>query len=265
VDKPGADYALGIFLCLAVFLSYLFQHVAIIRARSAAGISWLMTLFANISTGSNTLNAVFEQWDSIRCCSAGFSFLECNAYLLSIYQISVGFVNCFILYILLLIFYPSGGENDRANFVRAFLGFLGFLIFIVLIGSVVGAVFVVVDRDWLYTYAFYLGILSSVSNAVQWIPQIYKTFRAKDPGNLSLLLLLLQAPGSVLVVVFQGVLYRENVSTWLSFVVSGVMQFTLLVMCIIFKLRLRAAKPVTDSANIQEEKASLLKDTSNDM
>jgi hypothetical protein len=41
---------------------------------------------ANVSTCSNTWNAVFEQWNTVYCCSQ-ISFLKCSADLLSIYQV----------------------------------------------------------------------------------------------------------------------------------------------------------------------------------
>jgi hypothetical protein len=47
-------------------------------------------------------------------------------------------------------------------------------------------------------------------------------------------MLLLQTPGSFLVVIFQGLLYHESVSTWLSFLFTGLQQLVLLILCIIY-------------------------------
>jgi hypothetical protein len=54
-----------------------------VKRKSAEGISWLSILLANISTGSNVINACLEQWDTIDCCQS-VGFLECNANLLSV-------------------------------------------------------------------------------------------------------------------------------------------------------------------------------------
>jgi hypothetical protein len=56
-------------------------------------------------------------------------------------------------------------------------------------------------KDILKDYAFAFGVLSASAEFVHWTPQIWKTWKAKDPGSLSIAMLVLQAPGSFLVVV----------------------------------------------------------------
>jgi len=101
------------------------------------------------------------------------------------------------------------------------------------------------------SFAFALGIIATVANVLQYTPQIIKTLIEKEVGSLSIVMLLLQAPGSFMVVVFQLFFYHENVSTWLPFFITGIQQIILLVICIVFEIRNRRRKP-------SEEKEPLL-------
>jgi hypothetical protein len=65
-------------------------------------------------------------------------------------------------------------------------------------------------------------------------------------------MLMIQAPGSFLVSYFQGVQYRESVSTWLPFFVTGIEQVILLILCIIFLLKKRIHEKKQRKWNIQE-------------
>ena len=51
------------------------------------------------------------------------------------------------------------------------------------------------------------------------VPQIYTTWKLKSPGSLSLLMLLLQAPGTIIVVIFY-ILDGANWSIWLPFLAN---------------------------------------------
>jgi hypothetical protein len=65
-------------------------------------------------------------------------------------------------------------------------------------------------------------------------------------------MLLLQAPGSFLVVFFHW-RYHESVSTWLPFFITGIQMIFLLGMCIYYEMKKRRHR----SENIQEEQRLL--------
>ena len=70
-------------------------------------------------------------------------------------------------------------------------------------------------------------------------------------------MLLLQAPGSFLVVFFE-IQYHENISTWLTFFITGVQQVILLILCFYFEIKKRKAlKRIMDI----QENTSLLHST----
>jgi uncharacterized protein with PQ loop repeat len=253
-QKEWIDYALGVFLIIGVLVSYIPQHIIIIKSGTAKGISWFAIFLANVSTASNTLNVTLERWDVFACCSMFPSVWQCNGTLLPLYQVAMGWLNCLPLYILVLIYFPKPSEEDKTleenqrtkKFAQ--IGFLFYAIANLIIAPVLGFIFLFhfgSSSPILTDYAFAIGIVSAVAEFIHWTPQIWKTWKAKDPGSLSILMLLLQAPGSFLVVFFQ-IRYHENLSSWLTFFVTGVQQIILLILCLVFEIRKRRTKKATE-------------------
>jgi len=257
-EQPWYSYGLGLVLIFGVILSYIPQHFAIINSKSARGISWITIALANLSTCCNTLNAVLEQWHQISCCDK-FSALQCNAVMLPTYHISVGWINSFILFVLVLVYFPLRDfppqlmrEQENEIYKRncrsrmlAIWSFVAYLVLNLVAATAIGLAMLLVygtDSKPLKTYAFSLGIVATCATVVQWTPQIWKTWNAKDIGNLSILMLLLQTPGSFLVVLFQGILNHQNISTWMPFFLTGIQQAVLLAICIYLEVRRRLVK-----------------------
>jgi len=82
-----------------------------------------------------------------------------------------------------------------------------------------------------YYFGVAIGYLASAATIVQWLPQIVKTFIDKKKGSLSIFTFLIQLPGSLIVVFFQAVLEKTDVSTWLPFLINAIQQAVLLVEC----------------------------------
>jgi len=252
-EQEWYTYGLGLVLIFGVILSYVPQHYAIIKSKSARGISWIMIALANLSTCCNTINAVLEQWKKIACCNE-FSALQCNAVMLPLYQISVGWINSFILFVLVIVYFPLRDfppnlmrEEENEIYKRncksqklSIWTFVAYLVLNLVAATVAGAVLLIVygrDSSPLKGYAFALGLVATCATIIQWTPQIWKTWNAKDIGNLSIAMLLLQTPGSFLVVIFQGILNHENISTWMPFFLTGIQQSVLLAICIYLEAR----------------------------
>jgi len=85
-------------------------------------------------------------------------------------------------------------------------------------------------------YALALGILAAIGVILQWTPQIYHTWRAKEIGSLSVVMTGVQVPGNFLVVIFQF-LYHTSVFTWLPALIAGIQQLMLFILCCYYLLR----------------------------
>jgi hypothetical protein len=62
-------FALGLFICLGMFVSYLPQHYKIIKSGTSEGFNPWFLLLGCLGAWSNVVNIVLLQWDVIGCCS----------------------------------------------------------------------------------------------------------------------------------------------------------------------------------------------------
>lgn len=92
-------------------------------------------------------------------------------------------------------------------------------------------------------WANFLGTVAGVLAAIQYLPQIYYTFRIGDVKSLSIITMLIQVPGAF---VFAFSLWLrvgwEGWSTWLVYVVTGILQGALLALAISYYLARRKGK-----------------------
>ncbi|GAA5941836.1 PQ-loop repeat-containing protein [Sporobolomyces koalae] len=88
-------------------------------------------------------------------------------------------------------------------------------------------------RVWATT----LGLLSVALGCCQYAPQLVHTARNKVVGSLSIPMMLLQTPGSFVFVYTLAIRPGVNFTGWAPYFVTGVLQGTLLVLCLIFKRR----------------------------
>lgn len=92
--------------------------------------------------------------------------------------------------------------------------------------------------DHLQAYANFIGVLGTCLAAVQYLPQIWTTWRLKHVMSLSIIMMCIQTPGSF---VWAGSLAARlgpsGWSSWGLFLVTGTLQGCLLAMAISFTLR----------------------------
>lgn len=92
-------------------------------------------------------------------------------------------------------------------------------------------------------WANFLGTVAGVLAAVQYLPQIYYTFKIGDVKSLSIITMLIQVPGAF---VFAFSLWLRvgwaGWSTWLVYVVTGILQGVLLGLAISYHVARRNGK-----------------------
>jgi hypothetical protein len=156
--------------------------------------------------------------------------------------------------ILFLIFFPREDEDveyrdtNLPTWKEALLvlyvssAFL-FVVFVISVYLEIGA------PERLPTWADFLGSVGTVLSIIQYVPQIWTTWKLQDVGSLSIPMMLIQTPGSFVLV---GSLYARlgaaGWSTWGLFLVTGCLQGTILSMAISFAIRdWRQARAKSDS------------------
>ncbi|KAF7290315.1 hypothetical protein HMN09_01289500 [Mycena chlorophos] len=88
-------------------------------------------------------------------------------------------------------------------------------------------------------WALFLGVSSASLAVIQYMPQIAFTWQARLVGALSIPMMCVQSPGAVAMVLSIALRPGTNWTSWITFAVAGMMQFTLLSICIAWKLRQR--------------------------
>ncbi|GAA6025893.1 hypothetical protein JCM11491_001727 [Sporobolomyces phaffii] len=88
-------------------------------------------------------------------------------------------------------------------------------------------------RVWATT----LGLLSVALGCAQYAPQLIHTAKKKLVGSLSIPMMLLQTPGSFVFVYTLAIRPGVDFTGWAPYFVTGILQGTLLILCLIFKRR----------------------------
>jgi uncharacterized protein with PQ loop repeat len=106
-----------------------------------------------------------------------------------------------------------------------------------IITSIVSLILLTTDNSYTKLWADGLGLVSMMLASVQYIPQIYRTWKRKSVGALSIPMMLIQTPGSFLFVYTLAIRPGVRWTTWIVFLVTGSLQGILLVMCICWYYR----------------------------
>lgn len=139
---------------------------------------------------------------------------------------------------------------------------VGFCIFVsVFLVAIISIALVFRFPKHTQTWADVLGTIAGVLAAIQYLPQIYYTWKLQDLKSLSVATLVIQAPGAFVFALSLGL--RVGVagwSTWLVYLVTGALQFVLLAMAINWWFMERNAAKVTDTpetrADTEENRGS---------
>ncbi|KAJ3561207.1 hypothetical protein NP233_g10332 [Leucocoprinus birnbaumii] len=89
----------------------------------------------------------------------------------------------------------------------------------------------------LQSWTTFLGITSALLAAIQFAPQLIHTYELKLVGALSIPTMVIQIPGTGMMVAGIALQSSVNWTSWFTYLVSLVMESALLVMCIAWKFR----------------------------
>lgn len=170
----------------------------------------------------------------------------CILDILGLLQLGMGFLMFTILFILYFVYYPEQNKrpiDDPINLAPEWQSSL--LVLFLSIGFVFMTIFIslllliVYHSEFLNRYVMIwgsiLGYLASICATVQYLPQIQKTWRMQSPGSLSITMMSIQTPGTL---IFIYVLTRRegiHYTTWLPFAVAASLQGVVLCLCIYFE------------------------------
>ncbi len=114
--------------------------------------------------------------------------------------------------------------------------YIGFVLIVIIISILERTVYEhQASNTFFIAFAYILGVVSSGASFIVWIPQIWHLIKYKKREGLSLTMFLIQAPGSVIVVIFQAVIYQQAIITWMPYAINALEQFVVALLLIWLK------------------------------
>ncbi|KAJ1908734.1 hypothetical protein IWQ60_011558 [Tieghemiomyces parasiticus] len=262
IPPNHAQTALGVALCIGTFLSYLPQHIKIVVNRSSEGFSPFFLLLGTVSAFCNVNNIFLLQLNSLLCCQV-WDLGDCLVNSLGVWQISTQWFMFFGIFVLYQIYFPAhlkyalptstgssapSHKTETAEWAaaqavrRAVLGHMALTAFLSFALAVTFE-----PQDWqIQTWAAVLGIFSMVLACMQFFPQIYKTWCRKSVGALSIPMMLMQTPGGFLFAYSIYVRPGVNWTSWITYLMSAILQGILLTICIAWHFRERRERAAAE-------------------
>ncbi|EFW20498.1 hypothetical protein D8B26_003132 [Coccidioides posadasii str. Silveira] len=236
------NFSFSVLILLGILLSYVPQHHRIISRRSSFGISPYFVLLGTTSGTSGFANILLlpRSAKDVACCDeiSGFS---CFAGLLGILQVGTQAV-CFVIILALFVIFFTNPDTTAASKTRESPSFrTALLVAAACIIHAVAAVVLGVMIALAYPssrqlWANIFGIMATILSSIQYFPQIYTTYVLRRVGSLSIPMMCIQTPGSLVwAASLAARLGTEGWSTWGVYVVTALLQGTLLIMGIYFE------------------------------
>ena len=145
---------------------------------------------------------------------------------------------------LYLLFFPRATpltSTSRANATptyRTAVGVFGLCMLHLAVMFIVSLYIKYLRPNALRPWAESIGVLGTILAAIQFLPQIWTTWRLQEVGSLSIYSMCIQTPGSfVWVGSLAARLGWEGWSTWGIYLCTGILQGVLLTMSIGFEIR----------------------------
>ncbi|KAI3651844.1 hypothetical protein MP228_003147 [Amoeboaphelidium protococcarum] len=256
-------FGLSVVIAVGMAVSYLPQHAKIIMNRSSKGLSGIYLFMGAIAMISLLSNTLLLQFGHLRCCSAQ-SAGQCLENIMAIIQIGIQFF-CFMLYVFLFVYYfpladryVTNIESLKSQITHQYRKalFIGLAVASYLVINLVVTLSLLLSRgdasqDRATEYwADGNGILSMILSAFQFIPQIFKTYRQKQIGALSMPTMLMQIPGAFILVYTLATRQGSNVTNWITFLCTGTLQSILFILCLSYYIRDYRAGKLEESESL---------------
>lgn len=248
---PVYSYVLGILLCIGGMISYFPQYYSLIKTKQHKGISEISLFILNIGSACLTSNAFILNWDKFEC-YYHCSFWVCTANLLPLFQIMVGWIMVFPLYLIFVRYKMKNSERRIIYDIIYVFIYIAFILIMIIVG-LTEKLKTGNSTSFFEISAWILGgVISPICSCIVWIPQIIKLIRTGEQGNLSLAMFVMQTPGNAIVILFQ-ILYHQSFTTWGTYIVSLIEQTIIVIILLVYKWRDRNNAEMVDiEASIKE-------------
>ncbi|KNC53441.1 PQ loop repeat protein [Thecamonas trahens ATCC 50062] len=251
---PTAGIVFGLTLSILGMLSVVPQHIKLLKRKTSEGMSSHWLTLSNTQMFSSVCNITLLKFPILKGCSV-IGFGACYPSLIALAQRGIWLVIFPIIFEFLLYFPPRIDAWTRRSFVVAILEVVLLLCYMV---AVVTSAAVLVNHfgpchDSVLYFANILGLVATVANIIQWMPQIYTTFSAKRVGSMSIVMVAVGAPGNFLVLFFLAFVSKESVTTWLPNLSAALQQSILLALLLTYRRREKLIAQASPYVEISED------------
>ncbi|CAG8643634.1 1594_t:CDS:2, partial [Paraglomus occultum] len=252
-EQSPLELGIDVFITLGLLVSYLPQHYRIIKIKSSEGLNPIFLLLGTLSATSSLFNVIILEFKPIQCCSL-LSAVECAKTTISVIQLGIQwtmfvlvyplcrriYIDVSRLWYLPLIHYGRPPIARSREWKVSIAVLYAVIVHFLLVLSVTVYLLVLVgdsSQRETYLWAGFLGVISMMMASVQYLPQIWTTWKMKAVGALSIPMMLMQTPGAFLFAYSLASKEDNNWTTWIVFFVTGCLQGILLVMAICWHFR----------------------------
>jgi len=253
-------------LIYGLVVSYLPQHLRIIKLGSSEGFSPWFLLLGGTSSAASMLNMVTASWPTMQCCNQ-LSAGKCIEITAGVFQVALQWALFMVITVLYMMYFPQRqkyveldidsydgvppqhvktpikSSEWRLSIVLAWVTVVHLLFSIFVTFVLVGTTKIDPDGQMhsrqIDLWETFLGVSSAILAMVQYFPQFWRTYRVKLVGALSIPMLVMQCPGGLVFAISVARRPGTNWTTWVMYAMSSLMQFLLLSMCITWKIRQR--------------------------
>lgn len=245
VSPDYKNFILSILIVFGILLSYLPQHYRIISLKTSYGISPYFVLLGTTSGSSALANVVSQQQSlqDVSCCK-DINGLACFAGLLGILQIGTQCLCFFTILLLFILYFPRDVNSSTSASKTRTQGptyrtalVVGAVCLVHIAVMLIATITVGLKRpSSLQSWSNFCGILAAVLSSIQYFPQIYTTLRLRCVGSLSIPMMCIQTPGSLVwAASLAARLGTKGWSTWGVLLVTATLQGSLLALSIFFE------------------------------
>lgn len=233
-SSENAQFALGLFYLIIIFVTYSFQYGKIIKNKNVIGISQHYLILGNLCSGTSLVNTLIFYHKVMRDCSVT---IECVTKMIGFYQIVSQFL-CFNIFYIMYLYYYRDSEERRCSKTKNLYYALSSLLIIISLSIAIGLLSI---NNWngseipgVIYYGRFLGIASTIFVFIQYLPQIHKIYHTKSSGALSSITVILIGTGNF--VSFGYLLWQgtSDVTTWFPYLTCFILQFIMAFMMVYY-------------------------------
>lgn len=213
---------------VGILLSYVPQLVTLVRRQSTEGISPYFLLLMNLGSSFAFANSLVLSRPILSCCQSSISPFDCFGSLLGTLQLFAGFLGPSLILLLALRF-EEPSQASKITLSAKIVAIANFISWLFVIS--------VTNPKHAHLLATSLGLMALSVGFVQYIPQLYTTFRLQHTGSLSVTMMLFQIPGGFIWCLSLATRRGSHWSTWISTFAAACFQTLLLIVALYYTSR----------------------------